>query len=136
MRYKLSLDWNGRIIDPEGISARKYSENPVVIYNHDYNLIVGKCVDIERIGGDVFVELDLVDVPFEYEVEYVAPDVRVLKSHINASGSDTLIIDECEIVSLSIKMRELSEGGSFVDYRIVFGLIAAFLFAVGFAIGC
>ena len=42
------MDRDGEVLFPRGCFTKDFEKNPVVFYNHDYTLPIGKCVAFER----------------------------------------------------------------------------------------
>lgn len=55
------LDRHGTEIDTAGIDFKDYMRNPVVLYNHNYDRIIGRCVGLEVKGRKLFAQMEFND---------------------------------------------------------------------------
>lgn len=54
-------DRHETIIDPDGGDVSHYMNNPVVLFNHDYDKVVGRALSIEVKGGNVIAQMEFDD---------------------------------------------------------------------------
>lgn len=104
-------DRHGTRIMPEGLDYSDFMNNPVVLFNHDYDKIVGRCIKVEVKGGRVIAEMEFDDEnPFAMEKKG-----QVERGFLNATSigfivkgwtmdeeNDQFIITESELVEFSI----------------------------------
>jgi len=53
-----SLDRDGEVVVPQGMNSQEFERNPILLYNHDATLPIGKCVGLRR--RDTGIEGDFV----------------------------------------------------------------------------
>lgn len=63
-----SVDRDGEVLIPQGMDARDYKKNPVVFWNHDYNLPIGTAADMKRNDDHWTATAKLASTPFAQEV--------------------------------------------------------------------
>lgn len=56
----------------DGIDTSSYMKNPVVLFNHDYNLIVGKCVELRTERGRIYAKTFFAPTAFAQEKKDLA----------------------------------------------------------------
>jgi hypothetical protein len=65
-----TIDRDGEILIPQGMDSTVYETNPVLFWNHDYALPVGKCVKLVRRARDIVGEFDFAQKPDGYAGEF------------------------------------------------------------------
>ena len=84
-----TVDRHGTIIDVRGIDVSAYKANPVVLFNHDYDKIVGRASNIQ-VRGDYLIA----DVEWDMEDEFAAGVARKMKAgFLNAASVGFLVQD-------------------------------------------
>ena len=73
-----SLDRDGEVVVPQGMNASEYETNPVLFWNHDYNLPVGKCVGLKRTATGIVGDFTLAERPADYEGTFFPDFVRAV----------------------------------------------------------
>lgn len=64
-----SVDRHGTIIDARGVDLDAYKRNPVVLFNHDYDRVVGRAANIQMRGDNIVAEVEWdEDDPFAAEI--------------------------------------------------------------------
>lgn len=106
-----SVDRHGTIIEARGVNLDAYKRNPVVLFNHDYDRIVGRAANIQVRGGNIVAEIE-----WDEEDEFAAGIARKMRQgFLNAASVGFLIqngqedtergafvIDQSELVEFSI----------------------------------
>lgn len=65
-----ALDRDGEVVVPQGMNSTEYESNPILFYNHDTNLPVGKCVKLARGNGSIKGEFRFAQRPEGFTGEY------------------------------------------------------------------
>lgn len=73
-----TIDRDGEVVIPQGMNATEYESNPVLFWNHDYNLPVGKCVALKRGADGIVGEFTLAERPADFEGSFFPDFVRAL----------------------------------------------------------
>lgn len=55
-----------------GINLDNYKSNPIVLFNHDYNLIVGKCIEMRHEDGKLYAKTQFAPTEFAQEKKTLA----------------------------------------------------------------
>ena len=112
--FRISTDSKDRhetSIDIDGIDVSSYMTNPVVLFNHDYDKVIGRGVDVQKRGNHLYASVE-----FDEEDPIGANVSRKVRSgFINGASigfivrewtideeSDTMRITQCELVEFSI----------------------------------
>jgi HK97 family phage prohead protease len=66
---KEAVDRMGDIIKISGIKVDNYLKNPIVLFNHDTNKIVGKAVDVLKTSDSLIVKIQFANTPLAQEVK-------------------------------------------------------------------
>jgi hypothetical protein len=61
------IDRDGEVVIAQGMNASEYLTNPVLFYNHDYNLPVGKCLSLERRPTSIVADFKFAERPDDFE---------------------------------------------------------------------
>jgi len=62
-------DRMGDVIKIAGIQTNNYLKNPIVLFNHDTNKVVGKTIDIVKTGDSLIVKIQFANTYFAQEVK-------------------------------------------------------------------
>jgi len=73
-----AIDRDGEVVIPQGMNANEYLTNPVLFWNHDYNLPVGKCTSLKRGTDSIVGEFTLAQRPDDYEGSFFPDFVRAV----------------------------------------------------------
>ena len=65
-----TLDRDGEVVIAQGMNATEFEQNPILLFNHDTNKPVGRCVALKRKGGAVEGEFVFAQRPEGYTGEY------------------------------------------------------------------
>lgn len=60
------MDRDGEVVIAQGMNASEYLTNPVLFYNHDYNLPVGRCLSLERRPTSIVAEFKFAERPDDF----------------------------------------------------------------------
>lgn len=84
-----SVDRHGTIIDVRGIGLDAYKRNPVVLFNHDYDKIVGRASNIQVRGDSLVAEVE-----WDMEDDFAAGIARKMKDgFLNAASVGFMVED-------------------------------------------
>lgn len=61
------IDRDGEVVIAQGMNAAEYETNPILFYNHDYNLPVGRCLSLERRPTSISAEFKFAERPADFE---------------------------------------------------------------------
>jgi HK97 family phage prohead protease len=106
-----AVDRHGTIIEARGVDMDAYKRNPVVLFNHDYDRVIGRAANIQVRGGSLVAEIE-----WDEEDDFAAGIARKMRQgFLNAasvgflvqSGQDdtergAFVIDQSELVEFSI----------------------------------
>lgn len=73
-----SVDRDGEVLIPQGMNARDFEKNPILFYNHDYAVPIGKLSNLRRGGKSVEAELKFAQRPDGYEGDFFPSFVEAL----------------------------------------------------------
>lgn len=98
-------DRHGTVIDAAGMDLTGYRNNPVVLFNHDYNRVVGRSPGIAMRGGDI-----IGPVEFDEKDAFAADVLRKVESgYLSGASAGFLVHDQegnritrAELVEFSI----------------------------------
>lgn len=65
-----ALDRDYEVVIPQGMNATDYMRNPVLLWNHDSNMPVGKCVGLKREGNSIVGDFTFAQRPDGFEGAY------------------------------------------------------------------
>jgi HK97 family phage prohead protease len=65
-----TLDRDGEVVIPQGMNATEYLKNPVLLWNHDSNLPVGRCVQLQRTDAGIVGEFEFAQRPDGFQGPY------------------------------------------------------------------
>lgn len=71
-----TIDRDSEVVVPQGMNSKQFERNPIVFYNHDHTLPVGKVVALERMAGAIKATVQLLMRPAEYIGEFFPDFVR------------------------------------------------------------
>lgn len=98
-----TVDRHGTIIDVRGVDLDAYKRNPVVLFNHDYDRIVGRAVNIQVRGEHLIAEVE-----WDEEDEFAAGVARKMRQGFLNAASVGFMVQEGQ---------DDSERGAFVISR-------------------
>lgn len=98
-----SVDRHGTIIEARGVDIDAYKRNPVVLFNHDYDKIVGRAVNIQVRGEHIVAEIE-----WDEEDDFAAGVARKMRQGFLNAASVGFMVQEGQ---------EDSERGAFVISR-------------------
>jgi HK97 family phage prohead protease len=63
-----AVDRDGEVVLPQGLNAKEYEDNAVLLFNHDYwsNLPIGKCVGLAREKDSITAKFVFADRPADH----------------------------------------------------------------------
>ena len=106
-----TLDRDGEVLIPSGMNSKEFEQNPVLFWNHDYALPVGKCVKLVRrardivVGGGVIVVVVAVGVGgvivrdvFSVAIETRDVDHRISVGVTNLDVNNVVIVQDRNVV--------------------------------------
>lgn len=106
-----SQDRHRTIIEPNGGDVNAFMNNPVVLFNHDYDKILGRAVNLELKGDSIIAQMEF-DEDNEFALEKKGQVERgflnatsigfIIKSMDFDEDSDVMRITEWELVEFSI----------------------------------
>jgi HK97 family phage prohead protease len=73
-----AIDRDNEVVIPQGMNAAEYETNPVLFWNHDYNLPVGKCVKLTRETNGIVGEFEFAKRPDGFEGQFFPDFVSAL----------------------------------------------------------
>ena len=105
-----SQDRHETIVAPGGLNFSHYKNNPVVLFNHDYNKVVGKAFNIRRAGEEIIADMSFADTEAALEVKKLieggflnATSIGFLaKDYAYNEELDSFVITESELLEFSI----------------------------------
>lgn len=62
------IDRDGEVLLPQGMDSKDFKKNPVVFWNHDYNLPIGTSTDMKRADNHWTATAKLASTPFAQEI--------------------------------------------------------------------
>lgn len=65
-----ALDRDYEIVRPEGIELEEYQANPIVLWNHDYDVPIGKCLWVKRTEKGLVAKTQYPKRPKDFEGEW------------------------------------------------------------------
>lgn len=65
-----NLDRDGEVLLPQGADTKEFMHNPVVFFNHDYSLPVGKAVRVFKSNGNIKAEVKMAVRPEGFQGEF------------------------------------------------------------------
>lgn len=84
-----SVDRHGTIIDVRGIGLEAYKRNPVVLFNHDYDKVVGRAVNVQVRGDKLTAEVE-----WDEEDAFAAEVARKMRGgFLNAASVGFMVED-------------------------------------------
>ena len=97
-------------VNPNGMDFSDYKRNPVVLFNHDYNKIVGTAANIRRAGDAIIADVifdtgaagEEIRGMVERNVLRATSIGFMVKKWSYEESTDTFIIDESELLEFSI----------------------------------
>jgi HK97 family phage prohead protease len=98
-------------INPDGLDVSHFLRNPVVLFNHNYDRVIGTALSVEVKGGKVMAKMSFdSDDPFAAEIERKVENqiIRatsigfIIKKWSFDEDEDTFVIEEAELVEFSI----------------------------------
>lgn len=73
-----ALDRDGEIVVPGGCNSKEYERNPVVFWNHDANMPIGKCVALKREERWITATAKFAKRPDDYVGEFFPDFARAM----------------------------------------------------------
>jgi HK97 family phage prohead protease len=73
-----AIDRDGEVVIPQGMNSTEYESNPVLFWNHDLTLPVGRCVALQRNPDSIVGEFQLAERPADYVGEFFPDFVRAV----------------------------------------------------------
>lgn len=105
-------DRHETFINPNGGDFRAFMDNPVVLFNHDYDKIVGRALGIEVKGGQVIAQME-----FDEDDEFARGiKGKVDRKYLNAT-SIGFVVKEWSMDEMSEKFR--IDSWELVEFSIV-----------------
>ena len=65
-----TLDRDGEVVVPQGMNSQEFERNPILLYNHDTSLPIGKCVGLRRSGNGIDGDFVFAKRPDGYTGDY------------------------------------------------------------------
>jgi len=109
-----SVDRDGAVIVQKGINLDAFLKNPILLYNHDSSVIIGKVLEIEKTANGLEISsIDFFDFGQGHEKSFVVEQYRegilnafsvgilIAKKDIRKTEK-ALYIDKCELYELSL----------------------------------
>lgn len=62
------IDRDGEVLLPQGMDAKDFRKNPVVFWNHDYNMPIGTSMELKRSDNHWTATAKIASTPFAQEV--------------------------------------------------------------------
>ena len=62
-------DRHGTRVNPDGVDFESFKSNPVVLFNHDYNRIIGTASNIRRAGDKIIADMRFDEDGFSQEIK-------------------------------------------------------------------
>ena len=95
-KVKLDLDFDHFKLSGHALKTAGYKDNPVVLFNHDHEKVIGKCVGLEMNGNDWVVDIETKDD--QYLEASFGPSIIIRKFHYE---DGVKVIDEADLVEIS-----------------------------------
>jgi len=73
-----TLDRDGEVVIAQGMDATEYERNPVLFWNHDYTLPVGKCSLLTRTPTSIVGNFEFAERPSDYTGDFFPDFVRAV----------------------------------------------------------
>lgn len=73
-----TLDRDGEVVIAQGMDATEYERNPILFWNHDYTLPVGKCLSLKRTPTGIVGDFQFAERPADYTGEFFPDFVRAV----------------------------------------------------------
>lgn len=99
----------GDVIKMSGVDLTNYKKNPVILFNHDYDKIIGKALDVSIVDSKLVFKIQFADTSLGKEVYYLLKHGYMNASSIGFVGKEYepndfggLTFTKVEILELSI----------------------------------
>lgn len=104
-----TADRVGDIIKMDGVDLSNYLKNPIILFNHDYDKIIGKAIDVEVVDSKLIFKIQFADTPLGKEVYYLlkngymnASSVGFIGKEYEGNEAGGLTFTKIELLELSI----------------------------------
>jgi HK97 family phage prohead protease len=109
-----SVDRDGAVIVQKGINLDAFLKNPILLYNHDSSVIIGKVLEIEKTANGLEISsIEFFDFGQGHEKSFVVEQYRegilnafsvgILLSKKDVRKTEkAMFIDKCELYELSL----------------------------------
>lgn len=104
-----TADRVGDIIKMDGVDLTNYLKNPVILFNHDYDKIIGKAIDVDIVDSKLIFKIQFADTALGKEVYYLlkngymnASSVGFIGKEYEGNEAGGLTFTKIELLELSI----------------------------------
>lgn len=73
-----SIDRDGEVLISQGCDSTEFDKNPVVFYNHDYAMPIGKVIGMRRGSGKIDATIEFAERPEGYQGDFFPDFVKAL----------------------------------------------------------
>lgn len=102
------VDRTGDIIKMSGVDLTNYLKNPVILFNHDYDKIIGKALEVEVIDSKLIFKIQFADTKLGNEVYYLLKNGYMNASSIGFIGKEYEGNEHGGLTFTKIELLELS----------------------------
>lgn len=103
-----TADRVGDIVKMAGVDLENYKKNPIILFNHDYDKVVGKALDVQVIDSKLIFKIQFADTDFGREIYYLLKNGYMNASSIGFIGKDYEPNDFGGLTFTKIELLELS----------------------------
>lgn len=64
------IDSDGEVVIPQGMNATEYETNPILLFNHDPTLPIGRCTELRRSSSAIVGDFEFAQKPDGYSGSY------------------------------------------------------------------
>lgn len=98
----------GDIVRMAGVDLTNYKKNPVILFNHDYDKVVGKALDVQIIDNKLIFKIQFADTELAREIYYLLKNGYMNASSIGFIGREYEANEHGGLTFTKIELLELS----------------------------
>lgn len=103
-----AVDRTGDIIKMSGVDLVNYQKNPVILFNHDYDKIIGKALEVKVVDSKLIFKIEFADTKLGNEIYYLLKNGYMNASSIGFIGKEYEGNEHGGLTFTKIELLELS----------------------------